>query len=145
MYRVSKRQGQRISWGVQMLNHISGIQSLCSLPCAREVCRFEHKITTTVVSITNRNNYGLPWGRGHFGEYPFIFYGKYFPKVAQKGSTGQDLVPLHALATKKRRFIFRIFNLWDKSQSLLAGKNDTHIVYWLISLRIKHEYIVSWD
>lgn len=34
---------------------------------------------------------------------PLFFYGKYFPKVAQKGSTGQDLVPLHALATKKKK------------------------------------------
>lgn len=145
LYRVSKRWGQRISWGVQMLNHISGIQLLCSLPCAREVSRFEHKITTAVVSITYRNSYGLPWGRGHFGEYLFIFYEKHFPKVAQKGSTGQDLVPLHALVTRKRRFIFRIVNLRDKSQSLLAGKNDIHVVYGLIPLRIRHEYIVSWD
>lgn len=114
-----------------MLNHISDIQLLCSLPCAGEVFPFEHKITATVVSITYRNKYGLPWGRGHFGEYLFIFYEKHFPKVAQKGSTGQDLVPLHALVTRKRRCIFRIFNLWDKSQSLLAGKNNTHVVYGL--------------
>ena len=144
MYHVSKRRGQRISWDVQMLNHISGIQLLRSLPCAREVSRFEHKITTAVVNITYRNSYGLPWGRGHFGEYLFIFYGKHFPKVAQKSSTGQDLVPLHALVTRKRRFIFRIVNLRDKSQSLLAGKN-IHVVYGLIPLRIRHEYIVSWD
>ena len=72
LYRVTKRSEQRISRGVQMLYHISSIQLLCSLHCAGDLSLLGHKITATVVSITCRKDYVLPWGKGHFGEYLFI-------------------------------------------------------------------------
>ena len=102
LYRVSKRWGQRISWGVQMLNHISGIQLLCSLPCAREVSRFEHKITTAVVSITYRNSYGLPWGRGHFGEYLYFFW-KALPKSCPERFHWSGFGSITCFSDKKKK------------------------------------------
>lgn len=79
----------------------------------------------------------------------FSYIGRHFPKVAQQGSIGQDLVLLHSLTKKKkkrtRKCSFIIFNLWDESQPLLARKNGTHLVHGLMSWRTREECIFLWD